>query len=351
MPKKFVKENNSPSYPLGVTVGVDGTEGEVGLELEFEGKNLPKGPVPDTGYANHPNECPDGWEFELDGSLRGGENAEYVLSSPIPFSEVGLALDSLWAVFEKKGSIFDDSNRTSVHVHLNCQNFYLNRLTSFAGLYFCFEDLLTNWSGEYREGNMFCLRVRDASAIAARLRDFIKSDGQTELSEQHLHYAGFNTSALFKYGSVEIRSLRGCSDKKVILDWVEMLQRLYEYSDILKDPRMVCQMFSGSGGGQNFLTLIFGPKAETLRKGLTVDVQTQNKLILDGVRKAQDICYCRDWSKYKQAKLDPDPFGRQLHVIASKLKGAGPSTLPPYAPAIQGQAVYGSGSPITFDDL
>jgi len=40
--------------------------------------------------------------------------------------------------------------------------------------------------------------------------------------------------------------------------------------------------------------------------------------ILQGVRIAQDIAYCRDWDAFKPVKLKPDPFTRNMKGIAKK---------------------------------
>lgn len=46
--------------------------------------------------------------------------------------------------------------------------------------------------------------------------------------------------------------------------------------------------------------------------------------IYNGVRLAQDICYCRDWSLYVPMKLKPDPFGRKAsQVLNSMATGSG----------------------------
>src|SRR3546814_20262017 len=62
-----------------------------------------------------------------------------------------------------------------------------------------------------------------------------------------MHYAGLNAGALTKFGSVEIRSLRGVNDKQIIEDWVSVLERLYNLSAEFPDPRAIPEGFSGNG--------------------------------------------------------------------------------------------------------
>lgn len=306
-----VDTKKQPGFNIGVLLLLKTTnvKGKVGIEIEVEGSNLV--------YAHTIVPTPTPWLYKEDHSLRGAESGEYILKEPIEFKDVSKAVNDLFDAFKKNKTKFDDSNRTSVHVHLNCIDFHLNRLAAFMALWFTFEEILTQWCGEHRVGNLFCLRSRDATAIISHLRKFLKSDGKFELSE-NLHYAGLNAHALRKFGSLEVRTMRGVSDPKIILNWVEILQRLYEYSAIFDDPRDVCGIFSGLGPMQMFNT-VFGNKVITIREGVTwTDDQIRDSLY-SGIRLAQDICYCRDWSLYKPQTLKPDPFKRDMKKVAKKV--------------------------------
>lgn len=297
----------SGSFPLGAIFGKTSTKGDIGIEIEVEGRSLP--------HEETAEETPY-WKYAIDHSLRGEDNGEYVLRKPIKFEEVPKALDSLWGLFAKYKSVLDDSNRTSVHIHLNCQNFHVNRLASFSALYFCLEEILTEWCGEYRVGNLFCLRSKDAPAIVSRIKTFIQRDGDTNISE-HLHYAGFNIHSLSKFGSIEIRTLRGVKDPTIIQDWVDILQRLYDLSESFEDPRKICDMFSAEGP-IDFFYAILGDKASVVRNGISWQDNQIKDSLYDGIRLAQDICFARDWDAFKKSDLKPDPFGRKpLKVLNS----------------------------------
>lgn len=295
-------------FPMGVVLNKKETKGDVGLEIEVEGKKLPHSDVP---YKY--------WQHHIDHSLRGAENAEYVLKNPVAFDVVPKALDELWGQFDTFKSTIDESNRTSVHVHMNVQQFHLNRLTSFMALYFCFEEILTEWCGDHRVGNLFCLRAKDAPAIISQIRRFIKSDGKTELRD-NLHYAGMNAHALSKFGSIEIRTLRGVADKQVILDWVGILERLYTLSKDYADPREICHDFSAYGPAE-FFVKILGDKADTVRAAVPWNSDRIAESMLEGIRLAQDLCYCRDWTLYKGIEIKRDPFGRDVRKLANKIAG------------------------------
>lgn len=298
-----------PGFTIGAVLGRKTTLGDLGVEIEVEGRYLPKNEV-----------NLDPWGYHHDGSLRGADNAEYVLLKPIAFDALPAALSTLWSHFATYKSTFDDSNRTSVHVHLNCQNFHFNRLTSFMALWFCMEEVLTEWCGEHRVGNLFCLRAKDAPAMISMIRRFIQTDGKSSFPES-VHYAGLNTHALQKFGSIEVRTLRGVSQPQVILDWVAILRRLYELSAQFPDPRAICDTFSAEGPA-SFFEAVLGDQAQTVRSGISFSEDRICDSMYAGIRMAQDLCYCRDWSVFQPINIKADPFGRSLSKVMSKM-GAG----------------------------
>lgn len=316
----FVKKERKvqPGYNMGIVLNRKTTKGEVGIEIEVEGNKFPKPPGMEGTHVATKMPGLNYWSYVHDGSLRGHDNAEYILTKPIDFNKSSDAIAELYGALATFGSVVDDSNRTSVHVHLNCQEFHLNRLTSFMALWFTFEEVLTAWCGEHRVGNLFCLRAKDAPAIIAQLRRFIKQDGASPLSE-HLHYAGLNAHALHKFGSLEVRTLRGCSDPQTVLDWLSILERLYKLSAEFEDPRSICALFS-SEGPMAFFENVLGDSTSIVRGAIDFNDDQIRDSMYDGVRLAQDLCYCRDWSEYKAVKLKPDPFSRNLKTVAKKLQ-------------------------------
>lgn len=274
------------------------TPGDIGIEIECEGNKFKK------------QYLPEPWRYEHDGSLRGADNAEYIFKTPQKFEDVPAAVNKLWAMFEEFGTVLDDSNRTSVHVHLNVQGFHLNRLCSLMGLYVAVEEVLTMWCGDHRVGNLFCLRCKDAPAIVSKMKKFFQQDNDsTQVLTEGLHYAGMNAHAMMKYGSLEIRSLRGVTDPDIIIDWVAILRRIYDLSAEYPDPRSITENFSG-GGPIEFLRMVLGDKYDVVRDNIEISDDQLRQVLTDGIRLAQDLCYCRDWSQYKPADVSKDPFGR-----------------------------------------
>lgn len=291
--------------------GLHEYKGQVGLEIEVEGNMFPKDY---DGYDDYgdpipsDNIIPDRWRYVHDGSLRGEDNAEYIIARPTTFDEVPEAIDDLWTMFKNYGSVLDESNRTSVHVHLNAQDWHLNRVCAFFGLYFIVEDILTHWCGDHRVGNLFCLRAKDAPGIVSRLKQFFKSEHGWVLNDG-LHYSGLNALALKKLGSIEIRTMRGVNDPETIKTWVAILERIYHISGEYPDPRDIVHGFSGQSR-TSFLQTILGPYTNQIMEECGMDAMEIDHSLVEGIRIAQSLCYCRDWSKYDPVNCEPDVFGR-----------------------------------------
>lgn len=282
------------------------TSGFIGLELEMEGKNFPK------------SSLPSGWSYHEDHSLRGEDNAEYVLTKPIHFDKVDEYLNKLWSHMSDYNVRIDSSNRTSVHVHMNVQSWYMDRLASFFALYIATEELLTEWCGDHRVGNLFCLRTKDAPGILSSMKKFIQTNGEWRF-ESGMHYAGLNISALQKFGSLEVRTMRGALSPSEVSEWVRILRRLYDCADSYKDPRSVVDAFSASGPIA-FLENLFGPEYSTLVSGIGWSAEKIKDALYEGIRMAQELIYCVDWDSFERVEIRPDPFGRNSATMVNKIK-------------------------------
>ena len=318
MVKTFIplKVPKKQALDLAGTRQLRNTEGDIGIEIECEGKRLPNVTLSVDDYKEG-GDFKKFWVYHPDGSLRGDENGEYVLIKPIKFDQVPEALDALWKMFEVCKTKLDDSNRTSTHIHLNVQKFHANRLTSLMALYIIFEEVLTAWCGDHRIGNLFCLRAKDAPGMLHVIKQLINMDFAGSIPDG-LHYSGMNVNAVGKYGSLEFRSLRGTQDSETILQWCNVLRRLYDLSADFKDPREICYLFSGNGPVA-FFENILGDCAPYIRSGVPMSEAEIRQSMYEGIRLAQDICYCRDWSLFEEVKLSKDPFGRSQKKVMQGL--------------------------------
>lgn len=254
-------------------------EAEVGIEIECEGESLHF-------------DMDEYWDIHEDGSLRG-ESAEYVLSGPIHRTEVVPALRYLDDKFLDNGSEFSDTYRTSVHVHLNVQHRTMTQVVNQICLYTIFEDLLVEFCGKDRIGNLFCLRISDAENVIDAIRRAITRNDWYALTHDTHRYSAINVTALGKYGSLEFRSFRGTTDIELINTWVNILLDIYDSAKMYANPQEICSELS-----------ILGPKAfiektfSAENAALLVDFPNYGARLMRGVRLAQDIAYCTDeWNQ------------------------------------------------------
>lgn len=261
---------------------LDKEMGEIGIEIEVEGKNLPRN-------------FPEYWRVTRDGSLRGQEAYEYVIKKPLTRKQLPDALKIMTATLKHKGAQVIDSGRCGVHVHLNFQTVALRNLTSMVCLYFIFEDALTQLCGEGRTGNLFCLGTRYAENTMDAFIHYILYGNIDALNDDDIRYASLNLKALVTYGSLEFRSMRGTVDPVVISDWVHILLKLKDASLKYDNPCKILEDFSMMGINR-FTKHIFGEMSDKVI-GYTDSVYMQ-----EAVWRIQPICYVRGWDKNKRAK-------------------------------------------------
>ena len=251
--------------------------GDVGVEIEVEGRRLPPG----SKY----------WRREVDGSLRGPENAEYVLTQPLTLPQLAIALKSLELEYKKHNSEIDDSVRAGVHVHVNVQDLNIIQLYNYITLYLVFEELLTQYCGETRQGNLFCLRACDAEFLIQALQYAAQQRRFRTLVTDDLRYAAINVKALGSYGSLEFRAMRSTKDFDVIQTWAEILVLLREKAKEFFEPTDIINGFS-EGEASAFLDRIFGQYADIFKAYAGYE-----KALKRGMRIAQEVAFCTNWQE------------------------------------------------------
>ena len=255
-------------------------KGDVGVEIEVEGARLPAGAK--------------GWRREQDGSLRGEESAEYVLSKPLTTEGLKVALKELAHQYERNDSRIDDTIRAGVHVHVNVQELNIIQLYNYLTLYFIFEELLTKFCGNTREGNLFCLRACDAEYLIEQLRYAARNRKFGLLVSDELRYAAVNVKALGNYGSLEFRAMRSTKDFNIIQTWAEILVRLREVAKGYFEPTDIINGFS-EGEAEGFLTRVFGPYAD-----LFLGYKDYKACLVRGMRIAQEVAFCTNWQYFRE---------------------------------------------------
>ena len=250
------------------------TKGEVGIEIEVEGRNL----ATDPGMY---------WRTDHDGSLGGPGNIEYVMKNPALREDVRDTLDKVTSALEKAGSEVMPSPRSGVHVHINVQELTLPQVFSFIVIYGVFEDMLMDFCGKGRVGNLFCLSMKDAEFLPFWIRRCASRENWKDLPGRDGaddRYAAMNLDALKKYGSIEFRALRGTVDMKVIEDWAGILLKLKDFAKNIKHPKDIISMVSLEGA-EGLAQKVFGKYVKQLW------TKDWSDSIQDGMRLMQPIAY------------------------------------------------------------
>lgn len=255
-------------------------EGDVGIEIEVEGERLP-----------HTGEY---WNVTHDGSLRGDgldRACEYVLQRPMSLSDAKAALAYLSHQYKENKAKVADSPRCGVHVHVNCQHISLLQLYNFMVMYLIFEDVLVKWCGPTREGNLFCLRAKDAEyllhVLCAALED---KNFRRMFATDELRYASMNVRSLVSYGSLEFRAMAGTSDMSLIYRWAEMLVQMRDRAGQFENPVEMI-LATSEGGAEAFVRQAFSEE----NADLIMSIEGWDEMIVQGVRRAQEVAYAGEW--------------------------------------------------------
>jgi len=304
-------EMNRPYVP-GATI-----PGDVGLELEIEGNNLPT-----QGSLEKISGKTSGarWLAKTDGSLRG-EALEYVLSAPCNIDEAEPMIVGLYDKFKTLGTALQLTNRCSTHVHVNMTGKKVNEITSAIALWTAFEEPLTLWAGEERVNNHFCLSAKDSNfGTVSAWRSFLRS-GSARFGD-NLKYSALNILTLQRFGSIEYRVMNASEDPARLVDWTKFIFTMTRYAgEQFNNPRTLLYAMSERGGQELFRDIC--DRAGVSRAfvlGVEETVPDIGRSVLEGFRRAQPLVAGFDWDSWMpeiNKEYVANPFG-------SKKKGKGP---------------------------
>lgn len=264
------------------------TDGEVGIEIELEGRNI-----------NH-KPCVT-WAVERDASLKGEDTAEFVFKKPLKFNEVGKAIAKLKR--RLVNSTLLPSVRCGVHVHINVQDMELHDLAKFVTCYMVVEDLLLDVCGEGRQSNLFCLKGCEAEYMVGQAAKFFKDGEIHHIQTDAIRYSGINLAAIAKYGSVEFRSLRTPSNLTDINPWVKALKGIKDVSQEWATPADIISGYSGFDKA-DFLKKVLPTYAEQL-----MSTTGWEKKLQRGMRSAQDLAFSQTWvPEVVEPPMDEEEF-------------------------------------------
>ena len=251
------------------------TDGMFGVELEIEGENLP-------------DHLPAAWCLTQDGSLRGNfptQAAEYVMIKPMSLASANLNIKRLTDHLQEVGAKPLFSHRTSLHVHVNCQELTWDEYSAFLYTSLLMERVLLNFCGQSRVGNRFCLRVTDAEGYLDDLRRLFKTGFRYFITgggnANKIKYSSINVAPSKEYGSVEFRGMRGTVDRQVITAWIEALNAIRSYAVALGSVEAVHSSFIKDDINK-FISDVLGAAYKDLSyKGMENDVRMCHSVLIE----------------------------------------------------------------------
>jgi hypothetical protein len=259
----------------------------LGLEIEVEGENLPD-------YIS------DKWRVESDDSLKTDEAFEYVTAKPHTLYGIKCRINELKKAYEERNSTIHESVRAGVHVHLNVQDWNVKQVMTFATAYYVIEDVLMQYAGENREGNLFTLRAQDAEYVIFKLLDVLKKRNLNLLNTSIIRYASLNYYSLFKYGTLEFRGMRGTGDLDAIYDWVKVIDELSRtIINEFSDPTEVLNSMSGHGE-LNFIRKLL----PTMYGQVIYNNPNYAKQIKQAARRIQMLAYTTNWNELSKPRVN-----------------------------------------------
>jgi len=223
------------------------------------------------------------WYVKYDGSLRN-DGVEFV-TDKLCGKDLSLALHELNDYFKTLSHNPTESDRCSVHVHLDIRDLSKTEFIRLLIDYAVFETVLFNYCGKHRLENLYCLPFARSDMFKKTLADMYTSFEErtkfTHMIRGFPKYSALNVGASSRYCSLEFRQYGGTTDMMKIKEWINIIMCL----------KKNCKGNSADNlhndisryGYSNYLERVFGKYSKVL------DYNDCEADIIEGVRLAQDI--------------------------------------------------------------
>lgn len=253
-----------------------------GVEVEMEGRGLV--------------DPPKNWGIEQDGSLQGG--IEYVMLNPGSYEQTLSDIENLYKEFAKRGSVLNPSIRSGIHVHYNVSHWSVLQFVNFMCLYLTVENIMIkSFAGNGRFGNLFCIPASRAEIYTKNLVEYFQTKDPRLLNDDNIRYSALNLNSLFKYGTIEFRSLGTPRTPAPLITWIEIIRNIVRFSSQFNNPQDILNNFSNLIDAQ-YLSNVFGYPIEDFDK---MD-------FYEGVEQAQLLAFMTsDWQMYVEQLKEQKP--------------------------------------------
>lgn len=189
-----------------------------GMECEIEGLTAIK----------HDTLLDLGWSVTEDGSLRN--NGQEFISVPSSLEELVEKFKGLHTVgIKTSGEAF--SERTSIHVHVNCLDLELSRVKNIMLWYALFEPYFFSLVKPERVNNIFCVQLSQ-TVLPDSYKQQLKA-----LVHKWSKYTALNLLPLAELGTIEFRHMHGTNDPVVVEQWLRTIKNLWEFGQKVQITR------------------------------------------------------------------------------------------------------------------
>jgi hypothetical protein len=218
-----------------------------GVELEIEGL--------DTDPDRRAGRIVQGIMYHEDGSLRNN-GGEYV-TLPMDHRHLVYVLNQFF--MKNKLTAGNYSERTSVHIHANCQDLTMEQLRLVLSLYQIMERVLFNFIKEGREDNIFCVPWSECLLGSQGFHDI---NSLTNKINRWKKYTALNLLPLRTQGTIEFRHMAGTHDLDRIMIWVDIIGSLFKFARVENYDDVIGRFMklNTSSEYENFMQLLFDEK-------------------------------------------------------------------------------------------
>jgi len=155
--------------------------------------------------------------IETDGSLRNG--GKEFISSPLNLENTLETFSTLHSNISYGSKAFSD--RTSIHVHVNCMNLELYQVRNIVLLYALFEECFFRMVEPTRRDNIHCVALTETFLPA-----IYRAPIHSMVCKWH-KYTALNLKPLVTQGTIEFRHMHGHNDLVLFESWLHVIEKLF----------------------------------------------------------------------------------------------------------------------------
>lgn len=229
-----------------------------GVELEIEDVR---------GFKKDP---PPLFVIEADGSLRN--NGKEFISQPSNIATLVKGFKDLHAVLQHSKQPQPFSDRTSIHVHVNCLDLTTGEARSVVLWYALFEPVFFALVDASRRNNIHCVGL-DQTVLSKVYRRTLP-----HYANAWSKYTALNVKPLTELGTIEFRHMEGHADAARFEDWLTILKALWTHGqkvpltrDEIATDDAILRNFDAIFGGS--MAAKYRPYIKTMTANTLMDVK------------------------------------------------------------------------------